>query len=67
MLIAYVCVSRACRRETQFESSRMNGASFRPTCECGSPMKKVYSTPLCTRLSEAEATKRFGEMQRRGK
>ena len=61
MRIRYICVSKTCRREVETETSNKNGTFFAPTCECGSEMKKVYSAPAFTRLSEAEATERFGE------
>lgn len=61
MLTPYICVSNTCRREVEIETTRMKGTSFSPTCECGSKMKRVYSIPVLTRLSEAEATERFGE------
>jgi hypothetical protein len=61
MRIPYRCVSKACRREIEFEISRMSGTFPNPTCECGSQMKRVYSAPAFTRLSEAEAAEHFGE------
>ena len=55
MRIRYICVSKTCRREVETETL------FIPRCVCGSEMKKVYSAPVFTRLSEAEAAERFGE------
>lgn len=64
MRIRYICASITCRHEVETETSNKNGTFFAATCECGSEMKKVYSSPVFTRLSEAEATERFGEFVR---
>lgn len=64
MRILYICASKTCRREVETEISNKNGTYFAPRCECGSEMKKVYSAPAFTRLSEAEAVERFGEFVR---
>jgi hypothetical protein len=64
MRIRYICASKTCRREVETEASNKNGTFFTPTCECGSEMKRAYSAPVFTRLSEAEATERFGEFVR---
>jgi|GEM_PF-6775409 len=61
MRIRYICASKTCRREVETETSNKNGTLFIPRCVCGSEMKKVYSAPVFTRLSEAEAAERFGE------
>jgi hypothetical protein len=50
--------SNTCRREVEIEITEANGMFL---CECGAEMKKVYSAPILTRLSEAEAVERFDE------